>query len=48
MFEAKGVAGAAQRLSLITGDVREPFPQQAREAQVGCCCSLAAKPKLFE
>eukprot|EP00882_Tetradesmus_deserticola_P009252 GHRQ01009762.1.p1 GENE.GHRQ01009762.1~~GHRQ01009762.1.p1 ORF type:complete len:396 (+),score=158.11 GHRQ01009762.1:234-1421(+) len=34
MFEAKGVTGAAQRLTLMSGDVRQPFPQQAQQAQV--------------
>jgi hypothetical protein len=34
MFEAKGVAGAAERLTLVVGDVRQPFPQQAQQAQV--------------
>lgn len=34
MFEAKGVAGAAGRLTLMSGDVRQPFPQQAQQAQV--------------
>ncbi|KAF6265260.1 S-adenosyl-L-methionine-dependent methyltransferase [Scenedesmus sp. NREL 46B-D3] len=34
MFEAKGVTGAAGRLTLMSGDVRQPFPQQAQQAQV--------------
>jgi len=34
MFEAKGVTQAKQRLQLLVGDVRQPFPPPAREAQV--------------
>jgi hypothetical protein len=34
MFEAKGVKGAAQRLQLLVGDAREPFPAAAKEAGV--------------
>jgi hypothetical protein len=34
MCEVKGVAGAAERLTLVVDDVRQPFPQQARQAQV--------------
>lgn len=40
MFEAKGVAGAAERLTLLAGDVREPFPTAAKEAKV-CWVPLA-------
>eukprot|EP00879_Flechtneria_rotunda_P029871 GHRR01032334.1.p1 GENE.GHRR01032334.1~~GHRR01032334.1.p1 ORF type:complete len:371 (+),score=126.55 GHRR01032334.1:187-1299(+) len=35
MFEAKGVQDAASRLTLVVGDVREPFPQQLHELKVG-------------
>jgi hypothetical protein len=35
MFEAKGVTNASERLQLLVGDVRQPFPEPAREAQVG-------------
>jgi hypothetical protein len=34
MFEAKGIKGAAQRLQLLVGDAREPFPAAAKEAKV--------------
>jgi hypothetical protein len=34
MFEAKGVKGAKERLQLLVGDVRQPFPQPAQEAKV--------------
>jgi hypothetical protein len=34
MFEAKGVKGANERLQLLVGDVRQPFPQPAQEAKV--------------
>lgn len=40
MFEAKGVTGAKERLQLLVGDVRQPFPGPAQEAQVrtlGAC-----------
>lgn len=33
MFESKGVKGAKERLQLLVGDVRQPFPQAAQEAQ---------------
>lgn len=35
MFEAKGVTNAKERLQLLVGDVRQPFPAAAQEAQVG-------------
>jgi hypothetical protein len=35
MFEAKGVTNAKERLQLLVGDVRQPFPAPAQEAQVG-------------
>lgn len=35
MFEAKGVTNAKERLQLLVGDVRQPFPPAAQEAQVG-------------
>ncbi len=35
MFEAKGVKGAKDRLQLLVGDVRQPFPAPAQEAKVG-------------
>lgn len=43
MFEAKGVKGAKERLQLLVGDVRQPFPDAAQGAQVrwdtvGQCC----------
>lgn len=31
-FEAKGVENAAQRLSFVSAEVREPFPAAVREA----------------
>ena len=34
MFESKGVTKAAERLQLLVGDAREPFPQEAKAAQV--------------
>jgi len=34
MFESKGVTKAAERLHLLVGDAREPFPQEAKAAQV--------------
>lgn len=41
MFEAKGVVNAQERLTLLVGDVRQPFPDAAKEAQVcGVCKGL--------
>jgi len=33
-FEAKGVENAAQRLTFVSAEVREPFPPAVREAGV--------------
>lgn len=33
-FEAKGVLDAKDRLTFVSGDVREPFPEDLRKAQV--------------
>jgi SAM-dependent methyltransferase len=32
-FEAKGVKRAAERLTFVAADVRQPFPQQVKDAQ---------------
>lgn len=35
MFETKGVHNASQRLKLVVGDVRQQFPSEVQDAQVG-------------
>jgi hypothetical protein len=40
MFEAKGVTNAKERLQLLVGNVRQPFPAAAQEAQVGAALLL--------
>jgi hypothetical protein len=38
-FESKGVLDAKQRLSRVSGDVREPFPAAVRAALLLHSCS---------
>ena len=34
MFEAKGIEGAKERVSLVVGDVMQPFPEAVQKAGV--------------